>query len=143
MDSITFTIPGEPKAKGRPRFNTRTGRAYTPKNTVLYEALVKMEYYRQCNNHKFDDDALINMEITAYFQVAKSDSKKKKKMKLDNIIRPTKKPDMDNIIKVIADPLNSIAYHDDSQIVDCSIKKMFSEHPRVEVTISQINGNNN
>ena len=112
MDSVSFTVLGEPTGKGRPKFNSYTRSAYTPKKTVNYETWVKMEYCRQC--------------------------KKKKQMKLDNIIRPTKKPDMDNIVKIIADPLNGIAYHDDSQIVNCSIKKFFSDQPRVEVKIKEV-----
>lgn len=54
------------------------------------------------------------------------------------IIRPTKKPDMDNCIKVIADALNKLAYHDDTQIVDCQIRKFYSDDPRVEVRILDI-----
>ena len=131
MDSVSFTVLGEPTGKGRPKFNSYTRSAYTPKKTVNYETWVKMEYCRQCNNQKFPDDAMIEMEITAYYQIAKSDSKKKKQMKLDNMIRPTKKPDMDNIV-------NGIAYHDDSQIVNSSIKKFFSDHPRVEVKIREV-----
>ena len=41
---VTFIIPGEPKGKGRPRFNTRTGRAFTPGDTINYENLVKLQY---------------------------------------------------------------------------------------------------
>lgn len=42
---IELTIPGEVIAKGRPKFTSRGGyaRAYTPKKTRDYEALVK--YY--------------------------------------------------------------------------------------------------
>ena len=53
-------------------------------------------------------------------------------------IRPTKKPDMDNVIKIIADALNKIAYRDDTQIVDCQVRKFYSEKPRVEVMIQTI-----
>ncbi len=41
----------------------------------------------------------------------------------------------DNIIKVVADSLNSVAYRDDAQIVDCQIRKYYSHQPRIEVTI--------
>ena len=37
---------------------------------------------------------------------------------------PLKKPDMDNIVKVIADALNSVAYQDDSQVVLVKAKKV-------------------
>jgi Holliday junction resolvase RusA-like endonuclease len=50
-------------------------------------------------------------------------------------IRPAKKPDADNIMKAIADALNGIAYKDDSQIVNVTITKWYSDTPRVEVAI--------
>ena len=44
MKKAKFTVYGEPKGKGRPRFNTKTGHAITPKDTVSYENLVKLEW---------------------------------------------------------------------------------------------------
>ncbi|MFR2881234.1 MAG: hypothetical protein ACLTC8_10040 [Lachnospiraceae bacterium] len=41
---VRFTIRGEPKGKGRPRFCRNTGHAITPKDTVNYETLVRTEY---------------------------------------------------------------------------------------------------
>lgn len=40
--------------------------------------------------------------------------------------------------KIIADALNKIAYHDDTQIVDCQVRKFYSDDPRVEVRILDI-----
>ena len=50
-------------------------------------------------------------------------------------IRPTKKPDCDNISKVICDALNGIAFHDDSMIVELAVEKFYSENPCVDVVI--------
>ena len=41
---VSFTIDGEPVGKARPRMNTRTGRAYTPDKTRIYEEYTKMLY---------------------------------------------------------------------------------------------------
>lgn len=100
-----FTILGEPKGKGRPRFNTRTGHAVTPKDTVNYETLVHMEYLAQCENKRFPDDAMLDMRILAYYSIPKSKSKKVKAQMVANEIRPTKKPDMDNVVKLSQIPL--------------------------------------
>ncbi len=135
---VKFTVFGEPKGKGRPRFNTRTGHAITPKDTVNYETLVHMEYLNQCGNARFPDDAMLDMRIKAYYSIPQSKSKKKKELMRAGVIRPTKKPDMDNCIKIIADALNKIAYHDDTQIVDCQVRKFYSDDPRVEVRILEI-----
>ena len=137
---VNFTVVGEPKGKGRPRF-VRTysgGRAVTPKDTVIYENLVKTEYEYQVGE-RFDDGMQLSMKIDAYFGIPKSKSKKVKKDMEEGFIRPTKKPDMDNIVKIIADSLNDIAYHDDSAVVECSVSKWYSYNPRVEVTIENLN----
>lgn len=135
---VKFTIFGEPKGKGRPRFNTKTGHAITPKDTVNYETLVRMEFMSQCNNVMFPEGSMLDMRIKAYYSIPKSVSKKKQAQMLEGIIRPTKKPDMDNVVKIIADSLNKVAYRDDTQIVDCQCRKFYSDKPRVEVRILEI-----
>ena len=135
---VSFVVLGEPKGKGRPQFSTNkyTGKAIarTPQSTVLYENLVVTEYNRQVGM-KFDDYALLDMRVICYYPITKSVSKKKRELMLKGKIRPTKKPDVDNVVKVIADSLNNVAYRDDKQIVDCSVSKFYSERPRVEISI--------
>lgn len=140
--TVKFIVPGEPKGKGRPIFARKTGRAITPKGTVAYEDLVRMEYFRQCAEERFPDGSMLDMRIVAYYSIPKSASKKRRGMMLDGRIRPTKKPDMDNVIKIVADSLNNIAYHDDTQIVDCQCRKFYSEKPRVEVRILEVTPKN-
>ena len=136
---IEFTVYGQPMGKQRPR-TVRNGsftRTYTPEKTVSYENLVKLEYDRQCKE-RFGDNEPLSLEIVAYFSIPKSVGKKKKEQMIQNTIRPTKKPDADNIMKIIADSLNGIAYRDDTQIVNATIEKVYAEIPRVEVKISKI-----
>ena len=140
MNQVKFTIPGEPKGKGRPRVVNRGGfsKAYTPKDTVAYENLVKLEYGYQANGFRFDDGTQLDMRIHAFYGIPKSASKKKRGLMMEGLVRPTKKPDMDNVVKIIADSLNQIAYKDDTQIVDCQCRKFYSDEPRVEVRIIEI-----
>ncbi len=133
---VKFTIPGEPKGKGRPRA-TRDGHMYTPKDTVIYENLVKTSYFQQCGAKPVDKDVPLDVRITAYFQIPESTSKKRKLLMLARVIRPTKKVDWDNLGKVVCDSLNKIAYHDDAQIVDAQVRKFYSDNPRVVVTIQE------
>lgn len=132
---VCFTVHGEPKGKGRPRFNRTTGHAITPMDTVNYESLVHLEYMRQCGDRRFPDDAMLEMRVKAYYAIPKSKSKKMKTLMREGAVRPTKKPDQDNIIKIVADALNGVAYRDDVQIVDCLCRKFYSDVPRVEVRI--------
>ena len=133
---VKFTIPGEPKGKARPRV-TKTGHAFTPKDTVMYENLVRLEYQRQCGDFCFADNTPIDMRITAYLEIPKSVSEKKRRAMLEHRIRPMKKPDSSNITKIVEDALNKIAYHDDSQIVDSQCRRFYSDTPRVTVTIEE------
>lgn len=130
--NMEFTVQGEPTAKGRPRI-TKWG-AHTPEKTVLYENLIKTEY-RLANGEMHEGQLVMN--IKAYFSIPKSASKKKHDQMVSGEIRPTKKPDADNILKVVADALNKIAYDDDSQIVKATISKYYSDLPRVEIEIKE------
>ena len=132
-------IYGEPQGKGRPRFSTGCGhvKTRTPEQTVIYENLVKTEYRNQ-SGVRFPDDAMLDVRVMAYYTIPKSISKKKRQAMLDHKVRPTKKPDFDNIGKVICDSLNGIAYRDDAQIVDAQVRKFYSDTPRVVVIITDI-----
>lgn len=95
-------IYGEPQGKGRPKFSTVCGhpKARTPEKTVIYENLVQTEYRHQ-SGLRFPDDAMLDVRVFAYYAIPKSISKKKRQAMLDKKIRPTKKPDADNVCKVI------------------------------------------
>lgn len=132
------TIPGEPKGKQRPRM-TRQGITYTPKETVVYENLVKTCFQGQNPNYKYID-GYIRATISAYYSIPKSVSKKKRQQMIDNIIRPTKKPDLDNVAKMILDALNKVAYDDDKQVVELIIKKYYAEMPFTKLVLEEIQG---
>lgn len=79
----------------------------------------------------------MTLRIVARFLPPKSTSKKKQKQMLDGEILPLKKPDMDNIVKVVADALNGVAYNDDTQIVLVSAKKAYSAIEGLDVTVEE------
>lgn len=136
---VKFTIMGPPKGKGRPRFQ-RIGnytKVSTPPDTVNYENLVKIEYELQCRKYYFGNEEL-GVKLTTYYPIAKSTSKKKREQMINDEIKPTKKPDCDNVLKIVCDSLNQIAYKDDAQIVESHVYKKFAEIPRVEVEIYDI-----
>jgi hypothetical protein len=135
---IAFTIPGAPQGKARAR-TCRNGHTYTPDNTVLYENLVKTEFLRQCGRgqriRSDDTRRAISMQITAVYPVPASYPKRDKAAALAGDLLPTKKPDADNVAKVIADALNGLAYDDDAQITDLSVLKRYGEEPEVRVKL--------
>lgn len=130
-----FTIYGQPIAKGRPRLG-KWG-TYTPEKTVNYENLVKMSYIETYKDKELLEGDL-RLEVDYYFPIPKSTSKKNKELMLREVIRHNKRPDLDNLIKAIADALNNIAYQDDSQIVEVEAKKYYGDEPRAQVRIFEI-----
>ena len=53
-------------------------------------------------------------------------------------MRPTVKPDCDNLAKSILDSLNGLAYQDDKQVVELSIKKYYAENAEVRVRLTEV-----
>lgn len=132
MNSYEITIPGEPKAKARPRL-ARGNHTYTPKSTVDYENHVRFCYLQQIDKEPTKDPVI--MHIKAYFKIPKSASEKNKEQMRLGQLRPVKKPDIDNVIKAIADSLNNYAYCDDTQIVEVTAEKHYADEPKVVVTL--------
>lgn len=139
-DVIRFVVPGEPVGKGRPRIVTYNGHThgYTPAKTASYENLVKLMFREQTDRPYFDRNHELALRIDARFAIPKSAGKRARHEMEIGIRRPTKKPDADNLIKTIADALNGLAYHDDSQIVYAEVMKHYGEQPETIVTLWEL-----
>ena len=134
---LSFEIKGKSKAKQSVKF-TKGGIKYTPRDIVEYANLVKMSFistFPAWNPSHFIDQPL-SVIINVYKQVPTSYSNKKRERALAGEIRPTVKPDCDNIAKNINDALNGIAYPDDKQIVSLTVNKHYALDERVEVVIN-------
>lgn len=141
MNAVSFTIPGPPQGKARPRVvRAKSGISltYTPDKTVRYEELVRIRYKSAAQGFRFPDDAQIGIQITAWYPVPKSKSKKIKAAMLAGAMLPTKKPDCDNIVKIVCDALNDFAYKDDQQITLAQIRKRYAEMPKVDVKMWEV-----
>lgn len=136
MKSYTFEVTGEIVGKARPRMNTYTGKAYTPTKTKNYEYLVKQSFLLKYPNAEVLEGRAI-VSILALFQVPKSTSKKNSEKMLNKQISPTKKPDIDNIAKIVLDALNKLAYKDDTQVVDLNIAKAYADRERLIIKIEE------
>ena len=137
MMTCDFEVEGKPVGKGRPRFR-RMGnfvQTYTPTATAEYEKLVRLRFQ---NAGGAITDKPVRVEITAFFVPPKSTRKRDRIEMLANRILPEKKPDCDNIAKIILDALNKIAYIDDSQVIELVVKKRYSAEAKVIVHIEEI-----
>lgn len=153
---VSFTIPGKPMGKQRPRKARGLRGLYTPRQTQDYEAQVRYLATKDVQMY----DKPVKVTITAFFPVPKTYSKKRTKDCLEGRELPTKKPDIDNIEKIILDGMNPKykvnkalhkavlvqpgVYQDDSQVVSVEKEKIYGEEARVEVTVEDaMKGDNN
>ena len=134
---ITFSVPGDPVGKGRAR-SFRKGDFighYTPHKTASYENLVKLIANQQMAGKELIE-CPVNVKLDICFGVPGSWSKKKTNDALYNVIAPAKKPDIDNIIKILFDSINGIVWKDDKQVVSVNAAKRYAMKPHIDVVVT-------
>ncbi len=143
MNELKVFIPGEPCAQGRPRFSTAGGfvRAYDPAKSRNYKAYVKAVCADAAEKQGwlFNTDLPLEVELIAGLSIPSSKSKKWKQAAAEGVEKPTKKPDVDNLIKIIMDALSGVIYKDDKQIIKMSVEKRYAEQPGVTLEVRVLN----
>lgn len=139
ITNVSFFIPGEPQGKGRARIGKvgNFSRMFTPAKTVAYEGLAAMAAQAAMGQAAPFDGACA-IHVDAFYAIPKSMSKAKQAMALAGDIRPTKKPDGDNILKAICDGINGVVWRDDVQAVDARVTKRYGKTPCVYVEVSEL-----
>ena len=98
---FTLCLPGDPVPKGRPR--VYNGHAMTPKRTVRAEERLFAEFrlkYPQAKPYQCP------VRLEAEFWMSHRG-----------------RPDLDNLLKLVLDSLNGVAYVDDAQVVESHASK--------------------
>ena len=131
-----FEVEGDIKGKARPRVNSYTGIVYTPNNTKNYEDLIKQYFVIKYPRYTPMENR-IHMQIISYFKLPHNSSKTVKSQMLDGTISPTKKPDIDNIAKIVLDALNKMAFKDDNQITKIELEKKYEEKEKLYIKIEE------
>lgn len=94
MTTLTLIIPGDPVPKGRPR--VYHGHGVTPERTRIAESRIRADWHT-----KHPDAQPLNCPVRVDLEFWKS---------------KRGRPDLDNLVKLVTDALNGLAYMDDSQI---------------------------
>ena len=87
---------------------------------------------------RFRNKSQIGVIIQATLKFQKNKAKRVRELMLAGIIKPTKKPDIDNIAKIICDGLNGVAYKDDAQIIYLAVMKRYAEEGSVRVKMWEV-----
>ena len=131
-----FEVPGKVIGKGRPRLNSYTGIVYTPTKTKDYESLVEQYFLLKYPRFK-TLEGRIKVSIIAYFSIPKATKKSDINEMLDNNISPTKKPDIDNIVKAVLDSMNKFAFKDDNQITKLEVETKYALEDKIYIKIEE------
>lgn len=139
MKTVTFFVDGAARGKQRPRTVRKGGvtRTYTPQETKQYEQLVKSAYMLKADGAFFDGPVRVTLSVFVEPPKSMSKAKRQEILRNDNI-RPTSRPDLDNVVKSICDALNKVAYKDDAQIVELYISRHYGLKNGVCVTIREV-----
>lgn len=132
---IRIELAGAPMGKERVRV-TRAGHAFTPERTVNYEGRLALAAQAAMAG-RAPLAGPLSVEVLAFMPIAESKSRKWKAAAVVGLERPTKKPDWDNIGKML-DALNLIVWTDDGQIVEGRVQKFYSNRPRIEIIVREI-----
>ena len=135
---VVYTVYGEPVGKGRPRFARRGTfvSTYTPQKTKTYEDEIRMMATAAMGASE-PLDTPVTVAIYIRVGIPASFSKQKRKDALEGILKPTKKPDLDNVAKCHLDAIQGIIILDDKLVVNLHVTKVYAETPAVEVMVKE------
>jgi len=135
-DPVTVILIGAPVPFARMRLSRSTGGHYMPaeqRNAMAALRIAAGNTMRQQGAALFDEPICLNLE--AVFPIPGSWSKKKQAAARLGMIRPGKRPDIDNLYKLAADALNSVVFRDDALIVEIRARKIYGHQPKLIITV--------
>jgi Holliday junction resolvase RusA-like endonuclease len=134
---MKYIFMGAVQQQERPRVARygKTIKLYDPPRSKAYKERLKNEVVK--TPYIYTEKPL-KAEILIFVEIPKSYSKKKKESAILGELRPAKKPDLSNYVKLVEDAFNGILYKDDSQIIELTAKKFYSENPRLEFSLQEI-----
>lgn len=137
---ITITLPGVPRGKERPRFGRGTtgakAWAYPAKMTTAYERSLGWAAKTVMVGKPLLAGPL-RLQMLAYMPIPLSWGKAMTAAAIEKKIRPTGRPDFDNLLKVV-DGLNGVVWTDDAHVVEAFVAKYYGLKPHLVVMVEQI-----
>ncbi len=133
METISFTIWQIPKGKATVK-HTKSGITYHTKEQKYNENTLITEMLPFRPPEPIIDPIIL--DVQAYFSIPKSKPAWWRAAALAGLIQHDKKPDADNILKMLNDCMQTLQFFkNDSQIFYVHCKTGYSEKPRWEITL--------
>lgn len=138
MAKVFITIPGEPRGWGRPTPVARLRSDGTPFVMMVTQDETRAAKKRvlAAFRQKYPDHrpwtGPVMLRFTAIFSTPKTFNKALQEAAARGDLYCVRKPDTDNIAKLIKDALNGHVYADDQQVMGGGVKK-YGAIPRVEI----------
>lgn len=134
--TVSFEILGRVAGKGRPRASVRGGRPHlrTPDATVLAEGRVR-DAWRAAGS-PYLGDAPIGLTLEIYEQRPATHFTTKGDLNAEGRRKPypARKPDLDNVVKLVGDALNGCLWRDDAQLVSLHVARVWGDRDRAVLT---------
>jgi Holliday junction resolvase RusA-like endonuclease len=128
--SLEVVIPGDPVAKGRPRFGR--GRTYTPAATLKAEGAMRRALQAAVLEHGWGLPARGEVGVTLAFTLPLTQAQHKRGVEsADHVCRP----DLDNLAKLVLDAANGLIWWDDCQITHLGVSKRRGTVPGVRMAV--------
>lgn len=138
---LRFIIHGKAQPQERPGLDTRGlfPRFFDRDKTAVYKQQIKIAAFEALNRQWPKWPGPLNLSVREYRAIPSSWSQKKRTAALKGELRPTTKCDLKNLIWLVEDSLNKLAFVDDSQIVSYEGSgKFYSTIPCLEVIVTRL-----
>lgn len=131
-----ITYRGKVQAQQRPRGRAMTGKngktfvhMYDPQQSSDFKG--KLHILSLLELDKVGGEPIAEackVKLTVFMPIPESYSKKKKEQIFLGLLYPTRKPDVDNLLKSVLDGVNGVLLKDDRFVVEAQVCKRYADH---------------
>lgn len=134
-EKIAFSVYGDLVAKARPRVGRRG--LYNPKDLVHSDKTISW-FARMATRNRRPIKTAVTETIAAYFTIPRSWSRARKAQAQRSL--RVRRPDLDNVVKLVLDGCSGVVFLDDAQVARLSANKRFAARSRIEVVVAAVVG---
>ncbi len=136
MKPMVFLILGDPQSQARHRTYSRNNEmtTYDPSAAIKRTMADKVKSIMLQRSYEMIDDGFIAIDVEFHLPIPSSFSAKKRESLNESYCN--KKPDLDNLLKLVMDALNLVVYRDDRLVCEVSMRKISSVKPCTKIVVS-------